>query len=398
MKKLSVATVVALIIFSTTTLLIWLLGVWVATLSILNIRKSKIVLNIPSSAKRDIVFLWFRLPELREIPVAPGASPPSKTSLSVVGVATATPSSEKKAFESVEDASGGDEVSCKSGLFVIIGSDGCWLVFCWSFSTTNSFLLIKLFNHKLPYYMKKITYSIIIPAYAEEAFIGKTLKALSKYLKSQKIYDDTEVIVVTSDAQDKTQSIVKNSAKLFAHFTQLQPGPKVGKGRDVRAGLAKARGKYVLFMDADMATPLHHIAEAFDLLKANGGIVIGQRNLTTMHKTFLRRLSSLMSNTFIKLIVGFDIHDSQCGFKGFTNVALGIILPRMTLNGWSFDVEMIKIAKIHGFAVSKLPVPDWEDPKGPDAGLAGENVIVAMLKSLRETINMQINSWLHKYD
>lgn len=246
--------------------------------------------------------------------------------------------------------------------------------------------------------MKKITYSIIIPAYAEEAFIGKTLKALNKYLKAQKIYADTEVIVVTSDATDKTQAIVAKSAKLFANFSQLQPGPKVGKGRDVRAGLATARGKYVLFMDADMATPLNYVGEAFDILKSNGGIVIGQRNLATMHKTFLRRLSSVMSNTFIKFIVGFDVHDSQCGFKAFTNTALSVILPKMTLNGWSFDIEMIKIAKIHGFEVSKLPVPDWEDPKGPNAGLAGENVSVAMIKSLRETVSLQINSWLHKYD
>lgn len=246
--------------------------------------------------------------------------------------------------------------------------------------------------------MKKITYSIVIPAYHEEAFIGKTLKSLHKYLKNQKMYENTEVIVVTADSNDKTQSMVAKSAKLFASFKHVQPGPKLGKGRDVRAGLAEAKGDYILFMDADMATPLHHIAEAFEVLAKNGGMVIGQRNLTTMHKTVLRRISSVMSNTFIKLIIGFDIHDSQCGFKSFTKVALSVILPRMTLTGWSFDVEMIKIAKIHGFEVSKILVPDWEDPKGPDSGLAGEHVILAMLSSLRETITLQIRSWQNKYD
>lgn len=246
--------------------------------------------------------------------------------------------------------------------------------------------------------MKKITYSIVIPAYSEEAFIGKTLKALHKYLKSQNMYDNTEVIVVTADSSDKTQSIVAKSAKLFANFTHVQPGTKVGKGRDVRAGLSKAKGDYILFMDADMATPLRHIAEVFGILAENGGIVIGQRNLTTMHKTLLRRISSVASNTFIKMIIGFDIHDSQCGFKGFTKTALSVILPRMTLTGWSFDVEMIKIAKIHGFEVSKILVPDWEDPKGPDSGLAGEHVVNAMLSSLRETISLQIRSWQNKYD
>lgn len=246
--------------------------------------------------------------------------------------------------------------------------------------------------------MKKVKYSIIIPAYAEEAFIGNTLKSLQKYLKKQNLYENTEVIVVTADAKDKTQKIVADSASLFAHFNQIQPGPKVGKGRDVRAGLEKAAGEYVLFMDADMATPLKHIAEAFKVLEAKGGIVIAQRNLTSMHKTVLRRLSSVLSNTFIKLIVGFDIHDSQCGFKAFTKDALSIILPRMTLTGWSFDVEMIKIAKIHGLNVSKILAPDWEDPKGADEGLAGEHVISAMSSSLRETITLQIRSWQNKYD
>lgn len=246
--------------------------------------------------------------------------------------------------------------------------------------------------------MKKITYSIIIPAYTEELFIGDTLKTLSKYLKDNKIYDDTQVIVVTADAKDKTKEIVAENSKLFAYFEHIKPGPKVGKGRDVRLGLSKASGEFVLFMDADMATPVHHIAQAFKVLKQNGGMVIGQRSLTTMHKTVLRRISSVLSNTFIKLLIGFDIHDSQCGFKGFTKEALGVILPRMTLTGWSFDVEMIKIAKIHHIKVSKIDIPDWEDPKGTDAGLAGEHVLSAMIISLSETVTMQLRSWQNKYE
>lgn len=239
--------------------------------------------------------------------------------------------------------------------------------------------------------MKNIIRTIVIPAYAEEDFIEDSLSKLHDLLMSKGWLDSTEVIVVTANSPDKTQQIAASLSHKFPNFKHVEPGDKVGKGRDVKAGLSTAKGNYVLFMDADLATPLHHIEDAFNKLELSGGMLIGVRKITSMHKTLLRRASSLLSNALIRIVVGIDIKDSQCGFKGFDRNTLEKILPRSKINGWGFDFEFIKIAKIHHINIQMLPITDWKDPKPEGKGLAGESQLNAMKKTLKELLEVKKN-------
>lgn len=231
--------------------------------------------------------------------------------------------------------------------------------------------------------------TIVIPAYAEEKFIRNTLKDLNDFLVTQDWVNSTEVVVVTADAPDQTQSIVAEAIKIFPNHNHIQPGPRVGKGRDVKAGLSVARGAYVIFMDADLATPLHHLIPAFDSLEKCGGMVIGVRQINKMHKTFIRRASSLISNSIIRAFIGWGIADSQCGFKGFDREALKTILEKSEIMGWGFDFEFIKIAKLHKIKITSLSIPDWKDPKPEGMGLAGESQFSAMKKTFHELITVK---------
>lgn len=234
-------------------------------------------------------------------------------------------------------------------------------------------------------------FSIVIPAYAEEKYIGSTLIELKKYLKENNWLKDTEVIVVTANASDKTQDIVKKMIVSFPLHQHVQPGVKIGKGRDVKAGLSVAKGEYVVFMDADMATPLKYLRIIFELLENQGGMTIGVRQINSMHKSFFRRYSSITSNILIRSFIGWDISDSQCGFKGFDKKSLRIILERSKIDGWGFDFEFIKIAKIHRIKISKIVLPDWHDPKPEGQGLSGDTQFKAMYKTFKELFITKIN-------
>ena len=231
--------------------------------------------------------------------------------------------------------------------------------------------------------------SIIVPAYKEEKFIADTLQRLHDYLRSQDLLNTTEVVVVTADASDETQAITASKIRIFPHHQHIQPGPRVGKGRDVKAGLRAARGELTLFMDADLATPLHHIAPAFKALNAHGGMVIGVRHIDTMHKTFIRKLSSRLSNTIIRAFIGWNISDSQCGFKGFDRHTLTTILQRSQIVGWGFDFEFIKIARLHKLPITFLPIDDWHDPKPEGTGLSGDSQLTAMQQTLSELMQVK---------
>ena len=234
-----------------------------------------------------------------------------------------------------------------------------------------------------------INRTIVIPAYAEEKFSGHTMTQLFNYLIAQEWLETTEVVVVTADAPDSTQTIVAKEIKIFPHHQHIQPGPRVGKGRDVKAGLSVARGRMVLFMDADLATPLRYVKLAFDALAKNEGMVIGVRRINTMHKTIFRKISSLASNSLIRAFVGWNISDSQCGFKAFDANAVNVILKRSKITGWGFDFEFIKIAKIHKIKINTIDIPDWKDPKPEGMGLSGDSQFSAMQKTFKELMTVK---------
>lgn len=242
---------------------------------------------------------------------------------------------------------------------------------------------------------RPLKYSIVIPAYAEEKVIGGSLMLVKKLLIEQNIEHVTEVIVVTADSNDDTHQIVARELKKFKHAQHLKPGPRVGKGRDVRLGIQSANGDYVLFTDADMATPVHHIVPAFAMLEGGADVVIGVRDLTKIHDGFRYYLSN-MSNILIQLVLLPGIKDSQCGFKGFTRASAKTIFSRQTIMGWGFDMEVLKIAREHKYQVTEMPIDDWADPKLEDS-LVGDSAVRVMLKTLRELWQIRVLSWRRKY-
>jgi dolichyl-phosphate beta-glucosyltransferase len=237
----------------------------------------------------------------------------------------------------------------------------------------------------------KVLRSIVIPAYREERFIADTLQKVYDYLQSLHWLSDTEVIVVTADASDETQAITASKIRIFEHGIHVQPGPRVGKGRDVKAGLKASSGDFVLFMDADLATPLNYIEPAFAALEQKGGMVIGTRHIHTMHKTFSRRLSSRLSNYLIRAFVGWNIIDSQCGFKGFEKKLVHILLERSRIMGWGFDFEFIKITRLHNMPITSIDIPDWKDPKPEGTGLAGDSQMTAMKQAFKDLLHVKKN-------
>lgn len=233
-------------------------------------------------------------------------------------------------------------------------------------------------------------YSIIIPAYKEAKYIDDTLDALSVYLLKNNLHKDTEVIVVAANGGDDTATKAKDHLKEFKKLIVHELPNRVGKGRDLREGFMLAKGEYQLFMDADMATPLRHIIPTFRMLEDGADVVIGIRNLSTMHKSMLRKLSSKMSNFAIHRLAVKNVPDTQCGFKAFTKHASKTIFSRTKIQGWGTDIEMLAIAKLHGLNIDGIKVPDWSDPKDEN-GLAGDSQLKAMKQTFSELLRVRKN-------
>jgi len=225
--------------------------------------------------------------------------------------------------------------------------------------------------------------TIVIPAYSEEKRIGKTLDELGRFLKSEKTLKDQaiEILVVSADSPDKTHEIVRSKQKEFAHLRLLKPGAKVGKGRDVRYAMLRAKGSAVIFMDADLATPLRHLPKFYHAYQKGAPLVIATRNLRKHHPNYLRRLISSSGNLLFRFAGGVWVEDSQCGFKLFSYDAAQLCFSKLTIVGWGFDMEVLAIAKANKLKIKSYRVNDWVSV--PD-GTFVDGMIKNSLVSLKE--------------
>jgi glycosyltransferase involved in cell wall biosynthesis len=238
--------------------------------------------------------------------------------------------------------------------------------------------------------------SIVIPAYQEASRIGDTLKTLALHLETND-YGTVEVVVVTADSTDGTADIVASMAHLFARFKHIHAGQKIGKGRDVALGMLNAVGRYRLFTDADLATPLSHLAAAKAIADEGGTIAIGVRNIGRYHRTFTRNLVSRACSFITQLILVPGISDTQCGFKIFEAALAEHLFSHMRILQWNFDMEILLLARLLGHHIHAIEITDWEDPKPRDEAMCGESRMRALLRGAVDPLAIRCNLWFGRY-
>jgi len=107
-------------------------------------------------------------------------------------------------------------------------------------------------------------------------------------------------------------------------------------------------------------------------------------------QVFWKRHLGIFGNRIIQFLAVRNIWDTQCGFKIFSKKALDVILPRMTLDRWAFDAEMLAIAQKHELEIGIIPVV-WKNSSYSRVGLVG------YLSCLNEVFKIRINLVKGKY-
>jgi len=209
--------------------------------------------------------------------------------------------------------------------------------------------------------------SVVIPAYNEELRIPKTLNQSIEYLESQPYR--SEIIVVNDGSTDGTEAAVGKylsspvPVKLLAH----SDGANHGKGASVRLGMMEAEGSYRLFMDADNSTTLDQIDRFWPLFKQGYEFVIGSRTLEGsiigLRQARYKELAGRLGNWIIRLCTVPGISDTQAGFKMLASEKAEMIFPRQTIERWGFDIELLVIARSHGFSIGEVPIR-WINASG----------------------------------
>lgn len=227
--------------------------------------------------------------------------------------------------------------------------------------------------------------SVIIPAYNEEKRLPKTLEEIQRYLKQQSY--QSEIIVVDGGSTDKTAKIVRE----WPQVKLIELKNSQGKGQAVKGGMLAAQGKFRIFTDADNSTSIEQVENMLPYFEQGYDVVIGSRDIEGAvlepPQPFLRKM--ILGRGFRllrKILAGFwDISDSQCGFKAFSGEAAVTIFPRLTLFGFSFDVEALVLAKKMGYKIKEIPVRWVNDP---ESKVKFKDIIKMLLELIKIRLNL----------
>lgn len=235
---------------------------------------------------------------------------------------------------------------------------------------------------------KDVVLSLIIPAYQEEATIGGTLETLAAHI-SQKDYPSTEVIVAIGRSSDDTFKIVLEKSSLFDNLVIINDIMPHTKGTNVQTAVLAARGRLCIYMDADLATPLHHIDETLRLLQHHD-IVNGQRGSRYADKGHRRFISSF-GNILVQAILLPGFKDTQCGFKGFRSSIAKQIFEKQRVDSWGFDMEVLAIARRMNYRIAHLAIPDWQDMEGGTLNAGPVKAFRAAFKTFLDLLRIRFN-------
>lgn len=240
--------------------------------------------------------------------------------------------------------------------------------------------------------MTDIFFSLVIPAHNEEQRLPDTLQAAFDFISAQPF--PAEVLVVENGSHDRTLQVAQEFARSFPQLRVLQC-PQRGKGLAVRQGMLAARGEYRFMCDADLSMPIDEISRFLPPALSGVDIAIASREApgaVRYGEPYYRHLIGRAYNLLTRMLLLPGLQDTQCGYKCFRGAVVDDLFAHQTLGGWSFDVEILFIARRRGLRIAEVPV-SWTYSPGSKV-----SVFKSAWRVFLELLSIRLNGWRGVYE
>ncbi|WP_302081362.1 glycosyltransferase [Salinibaculum rarum] len=199
--------------------------------------------------------------------------------------------------------------------------------------------------------------SVILPAFNEESIIEEMVNLTLDYLTSR--FEEFEIIIVDDGSTDRTGKIAERLSSERNNIKVLRNSESSGKATAFQHGFRESSYDSILLLDADLELDPHRL-DAFISIRdrENADIVVGSKRHTEsdVEYTLLRTILSRGYALIIQILFSLDVRDPQTGMKLFNRRALEVCLPKLTVKGLAFSVELLIIAQEQGFHISEAPI------------------------------------------
>lgn len=234
--------------------------------------------------------------------------------------------------------------------------------------------------------------SIIIPAHNEAHRLPPTLEKIMSFLEGQEYL--AEVLVVENGSSDDTLAVARAFQEQMPNLNVFTES-KRGKGLAVRRGMLAAKGEYRFLCDADLSMPIEQVNRFLPPTVMEVDVAIGSRELPDSqryHEPGYRHLIGRIFNAMVRWLVLPGIQDSQCGFKCFRAEVADAVFPLQTMDGMSFDAEVLFIARRYGYQVQEVAIDWYFDPD------SRVRLVQDSLRMAFDLLKIRINASQGRYD
>lgn len=244
--------------------------------------------------------------------------------------------------------------------------------------------------------------TIVIPAYNEEKRLPANLEKVLAFAQAQPY--ETEIIIVDDGSTDGTVASVRPFMGRHPRLRLIENDHR-GKAYTVRTGMLAATGRYVLFTDADLPTPLEELTKMFAAMQEGYDVVIGSREglgARRVGEPWYRHFMGRVFNLVVRLVALRQFQDTQCGFKLFTREAAHDLFRHLRLYGedakpakggtlTGFDVEVLYLAVKFGYRVKDVPV-EWHYGESSKVHPVRESA-----RMFLDVVRIRLNDWRGRY-
>ena len=234
--------------------------------------------------------------------------------------------------------------------------------------------------------------SIIIPAHNEENRLPRTLEEIFSFLEKQNY--PSQVIVVENGSSDKTLEIANDFAKKHPSLTVIHE-ERSGKGSAIRRGALAAQGEYRFICDADLSMPIDDLPKFLPPAVEHFDIAIGSREAPgsiRYNEPSYRHIGGRAINLVIRALILPGLNDTQCGFKCFRAETTIELFQKQTLTGWSFDIELLYLARRKKLRIREIPIRWRFDPDSKVSALRDA------LRMIGDIFRIRLNQLRGVYD
>ena len=207
------------------------------------------------------------------------------------------------------------------------------------------------------------TVSVVIPVYNDVEALKKVIPILINYLNINA--PNYEIIIAEDASIDGSYEYAKESALNYDHVVHIHRENRMGRGSALSTVVHIAKGDIFCYFDVDLATDLNYLEPLLQIIENGSDIATGSRldTKSTITRSISREIKSRGYNLFVRIILGSNLHDHQCGFKAFRRFSLIPLISETKDKHWFWDTEILIRAQKKGLKIEEIPIT-WNEGKG----------------------------------